>query len=102
MRKPFRFEFLLEKVAEHLGVIFLYEEEDAALPTAAELTTADLVPLPAPWRHAVAEAASTGDEETLLTLIDEIAAEHTDLARGLRDMIQQFRFEEIMQLTSVA
>ena len=99
--KPFRSEDLLEKMAEHLGVVFLYEEEDLATD-AAELSSADLEPLPEPWRHAVGNAASTADEKTLLTLIDEIAAEHADLARGLRDMVHQFRFEEIVQLTSVS
>ena len=100
VRKPFRAEELFAKMAEHLGAVYRYDEEEVAERAPAEVSAEDLGNLPAAWRQALAHAARLGDEEALLALIEEIAPEHADLALSLRELASNFGFEEIIRLTS--
>ena len=99
VRKPFRTEELFAKIAEHLGAVYLYDEEKTPEPASTALGAADLMALPATWRHALAEAAGLADDDTLLALIEEISSAHADLAQRLREMVHNFAFEEIIHLT---
>ena len=100
VRKPFREEELFAKIAEYLGVVYRYaEEEESAGSVPVELSAADLAVLPEAWRRSVAHAASTADENALLALIEEIAPERAALAEGLRERVHNFAFEELMHLT---
>ena len=90
-------------LTKHLGVRFIYdtgpvepgpvEEEKVAL-TADTLRT-----LPAAWRTQVHASAEQADSERLLELCDTLAADHPGLAQQLTTLVNDFRFDVIMQLT---
>ncbi|HDQ34684.1 MAG TPA: response regulator, partial [Chloroflexi bacterium] len=107
IRKPFREEEIYEKLAKHLGVRFIYEEETAgegllAAETAEALLTPETVAaLPPTLVAALHAAAIQADAETLFALIQEIADEqtHPEIATALESLVRNFRFDVIMALT---
>ncbi len=105
VRKPFQEAEIFAKMAEHLGVRYVYEElappderaGDTQLQTA--LTPADLVVLPSDWVADLRQAAMQGEVEWLLELVDQIESEYTLLARVSTQLVHEFRFDKIVALT---
>lgn len=105
--KPFTEEELLEKIAQHLGVRYIYENENN-LPELIEapthtikLTSNDLNIMPREWLLELAEAAKTLDDKLILNLIDQIPASETCLIQGLKDLVDNFRLDIILDLIIV-
>ena len=98
VRKPFRVEEILDKLAEHLGLTWVYAEEEGGASEGEELTSADLEAMPQAWRQAVFQAASIADAEQLLELIADIPSAQVALTQALRDKVHGFGFEEIIRL----
>jgi CheY-like chemotaxis protein len=104
VRKPFREEEIFAKMAQHLGVAYLYEELEPVLeqvqPVATVvLTAADLAPLPAEWTTQVGQAASRGRSELLFELIDQIKTDFAQVADGLTQLVNDLQFRKIVALT---
>jgi PAS domain S-box-containing protein len=107
--KPFREALLLAKIAEHTGVEFVYESTSTvpALTAKADVVAADLVTdvavfvhqMPLDWQQAVYQAASRGDDDTLLQLVTEIPEGDHPAAVTLIGWVNNFQFELILQLT---
>ncbi len=111
VRKPFQKEDLLDKMAEHLGMQYLYDETKPqffpnCLPEASsdlETLTADsFVNLPSDWLSQVYHAAAQGSDSKLFQLIQQIASSHESLASALANLAKNFRFEQIMVLIKAA
>ncbi len=98
--KPFREEELFAKMHEHLGLVYVYEDEGEGETAQSKLTREALAVLPAAWRHAVYEAAEVANEEAIEAQLAALGEEHTGLAQALRTMVHDFRFDEIMALTA--
>ena len=96
VRKPFRVEEILNKLAEHLHLTWVYAEE--SVPEEEALTSADLEAMPEPWRQAMAQAAGIADAEQQLELIAQIPPDQAPLGQALRQMVHDFAFERIMDL----
>lgn len=106
--KPFHQEEIFAKLALHLGVQYVYETDNtlsplAPLPAAATdwLTPESLQMMPASWIARLHEAAVQGREGQILTLLQQIPATHSDLARALQTLTHDFRFGEIADLTKL-
>jgi PAS domain S-box-containing protein len=109
--KPFREALLLAKIAEHTGVAFIYEEPSpilspaiegsnvAATDIAVDDIAAFLAQMPLNWQQAVYQAASRGDDDTLLQRITELPNLDHPAAKTLITWVNNFQFEPIMQLT---
>jgi two-component system sensor histidine kinase/response regulator len=104
VRKPFREEEVFEKMAQHLGLRYVYEElaqpaelADELAPVA--LTPADLAALPANWVADLHQAAMAGEAEQVLELVDQVEAGHVSLSRALAQWVYEFRFDKIVALT---
>ena len=106
--KPFREEVLLEKVSKYLGVTYIYEEpvpltENGTQKTLGNLTSADLKrylsQMPTQWVVQLHHAASICSDDLALTLIEEIPQENVLLGQALTELVNEFEFEEIMDLT---
>ncbi len=95
---PFARRNSLRKWTEHLGLSYIYEEEEQGAATQTELTREALAVLPAAWRRAAYEAAKVASEEHLEVLLAELGAEHGVLAATLAPLVRDFRFDEIMEL----
>lgn len=127
VRKPFREEVLFAKMAEHLGVEYIYEEAqslerkksvDPGNAVAAELGNASFLSssfgksavlqasslqvMPADWLLALQEAATIADSDLVLQLTAQIPSEYTPLARALEDLVNDFRFSKIIDLIQQA
>jgi two-component system sensor histidine kinase/response regulator len=108
--KPFREGVLLEKIAEHLGIEYIYEGDDASSQESNKIpekicTTSDIIQylsqMPENWVVEVRHAASQGTEDAILELLEQIPVELALLARALEDLANEFQFEAIMELTEM-
>jgi CheY-like chemotaxis protein len=105
--KPFREEVLLEKLAHHLGVRYLYEEQQPATspqsPACVEpLTPEALTVMPAPWVAQLHQAALHADDELMNQLIEQIPLEHECLRQALTTLIDNFYLQQLIDLTELA
>lgn len=104
LRKPFKEEEILSAMTKHLGVRFVFESEEepsvSAKPrTVGKLTPDDLSGLPAEWVEQLHQAASQADGEMVLALLGHIEAEHEELAGNIRHLVDDFRFDHILNLS---
>lgn len=108
VRKPFREGVLLEKISQHLGAVYLYEEEPTT-PKPAAANTPDsllddelksyLAQMPAAWLERVHSAARDGSDDAILEVLEEIPDIHQRLEKALADLANNFQFQKIMELT---
>ncbi|WP_341529323.1 ATP-binding protein [Nostoc sp. UHCC 0302] len=110
VRKPFRTTVIFEKMAEHLGVRYIYANEvenregiswlsNASSLTHDLLTVADLSVMPSDWIEQLHQAALRINAKEILMLIKQIPEQHDHLIKGLTNLVDCFSFEEIIVLT---
>jgi CheY-like chemotaxis protein len=108
VRKPFSKDNVLEKMAEHLGVEYLYEGSRPSAPPPAEsstprnpssVTADQLNVMPAEWVSQFHYAAAQGSDRLIMQLIEQIPPEHQSLSKGLTHLVRDFRFDQLMALT---
>jgi PAS domain S-box-containing protein len=102
VRKPFREIEIFEKIALHLGVRYLYEERQATIPAEESQVDIDLSHLPALWLMALHQAAAQADAELILNLVEQLEPADSGVTRALTSLVDEFRFDTIMNLTAVA
>ena len=104
VRKPFRQEVIFEKVAEYLGVTYIYEQDASLAATNLDrssefvLDSQALKSMSPEWLAQAEEAAAELDNEAIANLIQQISEQHGHLARALQDKVDNFDFEEIVEL----
>ena len=108
MRKPFYEAELFDKIAQHLGVNYVYEDNSDRTRSSlvvteanlfSQLTPESLTIMPTQWRTDLHQAASQVDNQEIFKLLEEIPAEHESIARDLRTLVEQFRCDKIIDLT---
>ena len=101
VRKPFRESEIVEKLAEHLGVRFVYDEGPAEAREEKPLDTQQLTVLgnmPADWVARLHHAALQADADQALALIEEIRPQHGTLVEGLTNLVENYRFDILARL----
>jgi CheY-like chemotaxis protein len=103
--KPYRQEALLEKIAHHLGVRYVYEQPQlaSASPSLASIsppTSEELAVMPLSWRQQFHQAALYADEDLMNQLIEQIPEDRDSLYRSLKALIENFQLEQIINLTA--
>jgi signal transduction histidine kinase/ligand-binding sensor domain-containing protein len=93
--KPFRQAVVLEKMAGHLGVQFLYEKEPPQPELDPVLTRDRLKVVPAGWIGELSHAATIGDDQAALEIVQRIGARDAELGVELRRLVNQFKFEAL-------
>ncbi|NJR62281.1 MAG: PAS domain S-box protein [Cyanobacteria bacterium CRU_2_1] len=114
VRKPFREQLLFEKMAEHLDLKYVYEEQenvdaekrtrrpsDQPKSKAQTLESPDLAMMPPEWIAQLHQAAIEVDAEQIYHLINQIPKTHSTLAETLSNLIRHFCFDEILNLTEM-
>ncbi len=102
VRKPFRNAEVFDKLAQHLGVRYIYEElvEGAApqsrLEIQAGLTSPALVALPAELLLQLEQAAVETDMRQLETVISAIHDHNQVLAEALASLASDFEYNKIV------
>ncbi|PSB20117.1 HAMP domain-containing protein [Phormidesmis priestleyi ULC007] len=103
VRKPFRTSVIFEKMAEHLGVRYVYADESDdrqnALSPDPSLTPSDLSEMPIEWIDQLHQAALRINAKQILLLIEQIPEPYDHLVKALTDLVDRFCFEEIIALT---
>ncbi|NJN86637.1 MAG: response regulator [Leptolyngbyaceae cyanobacterium SL_7_1] len=108
VRKPFRAEEIFEKMTEFLGVRYVYADSALltthhSLPQSGEPTlasiTEQLALMPVDWVKQLHQAAANVNAKLVHKLIEAIPAEQHSLATALAQLVDDFCFEEIVELT---
>ncbi|MEL6381198.1 MAG: ATP-binding protein [Cyanobacteria bacterium J06626_18] len=113
VRKPFQEHVLFDKMAQYLGIQYVYAEDQEtevnALGTrnngtspATKLSPTSLQSMPSDWVEQLSQAAIRADAEDLRNLIRQIPSEHANLAKALTILVEQFQFEELIELVDSA
>ncbi len=119
IRKPLQRQELLDKIAKHLGVDYIYSTEtDPSVSTqpnqddseevkvdpqsGAVLTAADLREMPEDWRQHLYDAATQADGRAILTLIEAIPEHHLDMRHQLTALVNDFRYDILMTIAQQA
>jgi urea ABC transporter urea binding protein len=102
MRKPFQVSVLFEKLAQHLGVRYIYEPISFNLPllkaNSEELTTDSLTIMSEQWQQELYQAALSAHAKLIFQLIRQIPEQNQALASALTDLVNNFQFAQIIDL----
>ncbi|HEY9621583.1 MAG TPA: ATP-binding protein [Crinalium sp.] len=101
IRKPFQEDVLLHKISQHLGVKYLYQQGDESLQhqTTQTISETSLMIMPFEWRQELHKASAELDSQVAYRLIEQIPSEYAALADILRQKVEQFDFDQLMDLT---
>ncbi|MBE9226062.1 PAS domain S-box protein [Phormidium sp. LEGE 05292] len=105
--KPFQKDTLFEKMAKYLGISYIYAENQPELHNhtnlspAQTLTTESLSVMSEEWIALLNYKALSCDQDAVLELLEQIPAENSQLADGLRQLTQNFEFPEIVKLANL-
>jgi len=100
VRKPVRESVVFEKIAQHLGVQFIYDEPQArpAVPADGPLTPALLAAMPAEWVASLRQAVLGADLEQVKLFIGQIQDRDRTLADRLERLADNFQIDQLMLL----
>ncbi|MGK7929548.1 MAG: ATP-binding protein, partial [Spirulina sp.] len=99
LRKPFRDSAIFETIGKHLGVEYIYAEEQQPETTQSPpLKYSDLEIMPSDWRERLYNASKALDDDLILELIAEIPNSQAFLADRLTNLLDNFQFKRIRQL----
>lgn len=108
LRKPFREQELFVKIEEHLGVRFLYQNLDSSnlssktSLSSEELQSEDLKIMSIEWIKKLHQAATQVDAELIWHLLQEIPESNINLKQEITALVEQFRFDLIINLSNIA
>ncbi|MGY6529699.1 MAG: ATP-binding protein [Cyanobacterium sp.] len=104
--KPFQEKIIFEMMAKHLGVKYIYQENQEKTQEKTKPPTLDiqqvqtqLRKMPPPWKNQLHQAALSARELKIKKLIAEIPAEYSSLTHHLNHMLNNLFFEQITNLT---
>jgi signal transduction histidine kinase/DNA-binding response OmpR family regulator len=106
VRKPFREQVIFSKMAQYLGVRYLYQEIDSQDSSKAinieKLTATALTIMPDEWLRKLAEAAELINEQQIEQLLSQIPEEHQNLVQAIQKEVDNFDFDRIINLAQEA
>jgi two-component system sensor histidine kinase/response regulator len=107
--KPFREANLFEKMAQHLGVTYIYEQPEERSSESVPLENLNLEAvasqfneMPSDWQSLLYQAATQVDDEFILQLLDRIPFSHSDLATVFTYWANQLQFDKIIDFVEMA
>ncbi len=103
--KPYNETILLDRLAFHLGLEYVYSKDEAAEASTGSSSTAPidlsverLQCLPPELRSNMAEALQIADLEGVSRLLDEVASIDQQAATALRGLVDGFQLDELLRL----
>ena len=98
IRKPYRDTEIFKALAKHLGVRFLYadEQEPAAATGKDELDVAQLKKIPTDLIEKLREAAVLLDDQHCLKVAGMISDHNHELGKRLRCMVENLQYREML------
>ncbi len=102
LRKPFLEADIFRLMNHYLGVRYIYEKpiiaSYVAIDTTVILTPANIALLPTDLRTRLAEAVDYGNISTMETILQEIQTHHPDLSLALKHHLDNFEYDEVLEL----
>ncbi len=100
IRKPFQQKELFEKIAQHLGVQYIYKTiEESPQKSSVELLSVEALSEMSPqWLEDMYQAAYYLDADVMNELIAKIPKSKASLSKALTDSINNFSYERILEL----
>ncbi len=99
LRKPFRTNELLDKLAQHLDLNYVYAEAEPQVAPAQVFDFASaLASVPDSWREQLYQITCTGDDAAILNLLQQFSDNHSELAAELRNLTYRFEFDRILSI----
>ena len=101
VRKPFREQVIFDKIAQYLGVRYIYEElspPHVAVVKHDSSLQASLANMPSEWVNELYEAANLIDNEQILQLLEQIPTVDAFFRQTISDWIYNFRCDKIIDL----
>lgn len=118
VRKPFQTDIIFEKMTEFLGIQYVYAETQETLEAETavppqeftplhqsaplRLTAADLTVMSPDWLNQLHQAAMRANARQVMQLIEQIPASNAPLATALTHLVNDFCFEEIVELITTS
>ncbi|MEL6402269.1 MAG: PhnD/SsuA/transferrin family substrate-binding protein [Cyanobacteria bacterium J06626_4] len=106
VRKPISVTELFDKLTQHLGVRYLYQNESlsaAAQQGQSPLTTSELADQlaaqPQAWVTQLQLAARGADEDLIWPLLEQLSPTQSALAQALTELVNDFHLDQIVHLT---
>ncbi|MEB3283360.1 MAG: ATP-binding protein [Lyngbya sp.] len=110
IRKPFQQQDILAAISRHLKAEYCYEEDSStpennnSEPEETEQSNpvldADLLQvMPREWIEKLSEYAAQCSDLSILQLIEQIPNQHSNLARALIQIVEEFRYDTIFEFT---
>ena len=102
--KPLREELIFDKIAEHLGVTYIYADSDLLISSnqakndQEQFIETELDSLETQWLLDLHLAARGADEEAIFNLLNQIQDTHPNIASVIQDFVHNFHLEEIISL----
>jgi hypothetical protein len=105
--KPYRESTIFEKLAEHIGARYRYDEADEEAPAAAAaddgaLTSDRFTALPRDLVAELHEALVIGNVKEAQFAVDNIGQHDAALADELRRLVRSYQFDEILDTIEAA
>ncbi len=101
VRKPFHEHDIFEKMAQYLGIRYVYEELTPSTPQATPTDLSfqeSLAAMSKEWIDQLYQAAELIDNEQVLQLIEQIPPEYAFLIQAIKDWVNGFRCDKIIDL----
>lgn len=96
--KPFSENIIFDKIAQHLGVRYIYQANTPPKIEDFQLTVNSLQIMSDSWLDTVEQAAASLDAELLTHLLQQIPTEHSELRNALQQQVDDFDFDKILNL----
>ncbi len=108
--KPVQASVILEKMAQHLNLRYLYESSSLPSVSSRQKSTIDedrqleieaesLAVMPTAWRHQLHQAAIQVDADLVYQLVAKIPANQSVLAEQLSELTRRYDFDTIIELS---
>jgi predicted protein tyrosine phosphatase len=88
-------------MAEHLGVEYIYAEEndrEEPLPEVEVLTKESLQVMPPEWIQQLGQAATALKKKQVFKLIEQIPDRYAHLKRSLLEIAESYQFDALVEL----
>jgi two-component system CheB/CheR fusion protein len=106
IRKPFQEDILLNKIAKHLQLEYIYESQndDDSISSSEQtnlnkLTTQALKVMSEEWRKSLYEQAKNCNQDSILQLLSQIPEHHQSLKLQLEELADNYQFDQISKLS---
>jgi len=101
LRKPFAEHTIFDTLTKHLGVRYIFAENNPANLEYTEkndLTSENLTCMSQEWIHQFYEAALEANTNLVMELIREISQTENFLIQSLTKLVRKFEFEQLVNL----